>query len=57
MGLWIGFAALTALVARWPGFFLDTAVDAVVRRLRALVDPRLPALWGVTGAAARLGAR
>lgn len=57
MGLWIGFAALTALVARWPGFFLDTAVDAVVRRLRALVDPRLPGLWGATGAAARLGAR
>jgi membrane-associated phospholipid phosphatase len=45
------------MVALWPGFFLDTMVDDLVARLRASIEPALPALRGAAGLVARLGAR
>ena len=52
-GLWALFLLETAPVARWPAFFVDTAVDDLI----ASLQPRLPGLRGVAGIAARLGAR
>jgi undecaprenyl-diphosphatase len=55
--LWALFLFQTAVVARWPGFFLDTLVDDAVARLRASLEPVLPGLRGAAGVVARLGAR
>lgn len=52
-GLWALFLVQTAVVARWPEFFFDTAVDDLI----ASLQPRLPGLRGAAGVAARLGAR
>ncbi len=55
--LWGLFVGLTALVAVWPGFFLDTMVDGLIARLRSSVEPALPGLRSAAGLVARLGAR
>ena len=55
--LWACFLVQTAIVARWPGFFLDTMVDDLVGWLRGSVEPRLPGSRGAAGVVARLGAR
>ena len=55
--LWGLFAVLTAVVAVWPGFFLDTLVDDLIARMRASAEPAMPGLRGAAGVVARLGAR
>jgi membrane-associated phospholipid phosphatase len=55
LALWGLFAALTAVVARWPSLVLDTAVDDLVGSLRTWLDT--PGRRGAAGVAARLGAR
>ena len=55
--LWACFLLQTAIVARWPGFFLDTMVDDLVAWLRASLEPQMPGLRGAAGVVARLGAR
>ncbi|MDQ4091654.1 MAG: hypothetical protein M3163_15360, partial [Actinomycetota bacterium] len=55
--LWGLFVGLTALVAVWPSFFLDTMVDGLIARLRSSVEPALPGLRSAAGLVARLGAR
>jgi len=51
------FVLQTAIVARWPGFFLDAMVDDLIAWLRASIEPRVPGLRGAAGFVARLGAR
>ncbi|MGI8808620.1 MAG: phosphatase PAP2 family protein [Acidimicrobiales bacterium] len=55
--LWALFLLQTAVIARWPGFFLDTLVDNLIGSLRASVEPQMPGLRGAAGLVARLGAR
>ena len=55
--LWALFLVQTAIVARWPGLFIDTLVDDLVARLRASVEPQMPGLRSAAGIVARLGAR
>ena len=52
-GLWVLFLLQTAVIARWPGFVVDRAVDDLI----ASLQPRLPGLRGAAGVVARLGAR
>ena len=55
-GLWGLFAVQTGVIALWPDFFLDTAVDDLVTSLREALAPGA-ALQRVSGLVARLGAR
>lgn len=57
VALWALFAVEAAVVARWPGLFLDTMVDDLIASLRGYVEPRMPGLRGAAGVVARLGAR